>query len=99
MPRHQQIVARILGGSYAALLTTAIGIAETLMAIWILSGVWPRVNVVMQIIIIAVMNIIEVALARDLLLWGGFNAIFAFAFIVVIYVNQFYLSKKIPVQA
>ena len=35
VPRHQEIVARILGDSHAEFLTLAIGVAEVLMAIWI----------------------------------------------------------------
>jgi uncharacterized membrane protein YphA (DoxX/SURF4 family) len=99
VPRHQQIVARILGVEYAALLTTAIGLAETMMAIWIVSGIKARFNAVSQMVIIAIMNAIEFVLAPDLLLWGRVNAIFAVMFIIVIYLNEFYLNKKPAPQA
>ena len=46
VPRHQDIVARILISEYASLLTMLIGFAEIGMAAWILSGVWPKINAV-----------------------------------------------------
>src|SRR5687767_14272275 len=73
VPRHQQIVARILGGHYAALITKLIGVAEIGMAAWIVTGILPRLNAVMQIMIIAVMNVLEFLLVPDLLLWGRLN--------------------------
>jgi hypothetical protein len=53
VPRHQQIVARILGEDHARAFTLMIGLAETGMAIWILSALWPRVNGIVQILVIA----------------------------------------------
>lgn len=96
VPRHQGIVARVLGNNHARLLTLLIGISETLMAVWILSGFKARINATVQILIIAVMNIIEFILAPDLLLWGKANIIFAFMFIVLIYYNTFSFHKKQP---
>lgn len=93
-PRHQQIVARIAGDSHAALLAKAIGIAEIVMAAWILSGIAPRFNALAQMIIIAAMNTLEFLLAPDLLLWGRWNALFAFLFILLIYYNERNRSGK-----
>ncbi|MCW3084968.1 MAG: hypothetical protein JWP12_2334 [Bacteroidetes bacterium] len=95
VPRHQQIVARILGNEHARTFTILIGISETLMAIWIISGIKSRFNAVAQIIVVATMNTIEFLLAPNLLLWGKFNAAFAFLFILVVSYNEFYLNKKI----
>jgi len=96
VPRHEMIVARILGNnSHAGLLTKLVGAAETLMAIWILSRIKPRLNSIFQIVIIAVMNCIEFVLAPDLLLWGRFNAAFALLFIVFIYYNEFKLNSNL----
>ncbi|MEP7375935.1 MAG: DoxX-like family protein [Chitinophagaceae bacterium] len=94
VPRHQEIVARILGSEHARLLTLLIGAAEIGMAMWTLSGMWKRFNVVIQILAIATMNTFEFFLVPDLLLWGRANAIFAFVFIVLIYYNEFHLVKK-----
>ncbi|MCT8338564.1 DoxX-like family protein [Flavobacteriaceae bacterium TK19130] len=95
VPRHQQIVGEILGQEYAGELTMAIGLAEAGMAVWILSGYKSRFNAVLQIIIIATMNILEFLLVPDFLLWGKANSIFALLFILVIYYNEFQLKPKI----
>ena len=95
VPRHQQIVAHILGNSYASLFTLLIGLSEIAMAIWILSGIKTRVNVIFQICIIALMNTIEFILVPDLLLWGKYNSVFAFLLISIIFYNEFYLNKKL----
>lgn len=94
VPRHQQIVSSILGIEHSRLLTIIIGYSEIFMAVWILSNVKSRINTVVQILIIATMNILEFMLVPDLLLWGKANAIFAFILILVVYFNEFYLNKK-----
>ena len=94
IPRHELIVARILKTGHSRLLTMMIGCSEILMAIWILSDLKPKLNAIIQILIIAIMNILEIILAPDLLLWGRANGIFAFILILVIYFNEFYLNKK-----
>ena len=99
VPRHQEIVARILSNDHARLLTIAIGISEIAMAIWILSGIKSRLNAIAQIIIIVIMNALEFILVPDLLLWGRFNALFAFLFILLIFYNEFYVKKKIAQQS
>ena len=98
VPRHQEIVARILGNDHARLLTIAIGISETAMAAWILSGIKRRLNAITQIIIIATMNALEFILVPDLLLWGRFNALFALLFILLIFYNEFYGRNKLAQQ-
>jgi hypothetical protein len=93
VPRHEQIVARILGAAHAGLLTKAIGSAEILMALWVLSGVQPRVNAVTQIVVIGAMNVLEFMLAPDLLLWGRLNSVFALLFMILIGYNEFALHR------
>ena len=94
VPRHEQIVARILGDDYSRLLTILIGVSEIIMAVWILSGYKSKLNAIAQIIVVAIMNTIEFMLVPDLLLWGKLNSVFAFIFILVVYCNEFYLNKK-----
>lgn len=89
LPRHEQIVSRILGQEHSLLLTRLIGISEILMALWISSRFRHRFNAIVQIIVIAVMNLIEFLAAPDLLLWGKMNAIFAALFIFLIYYHEF----------
>lgn len=94
VPRHQEIVATILGQEHARLLTVAIGISEVMMAVWILTGISSRLNALIQIAVIAVMNTLEFILIPGLLLWGRFNALFALLLILVIYYNEFHLKPK-----
>lgn len=88
VPRHRDIVARILGEEHATAFTLAIGVMEVLLAAWILSGRQAMRCDVFQIVLILGMNLIEWLLAPDLLLFGRFNLLFAFLFCVVIYLNM-----------
>src|SRR5688500_16547260 len=47
-PRHTLIVAAVTGEATAAPLTVLIGAGETFMALWILSGIGPRVCAALQ---------------------------------------------------
>lgn len=94
VPRHEQIVARILGETYARPLTLAIGLAEIGMAIWVLSRIKPRLNAVLQMTVVAIMNTLEFFMVPDLLLWGKLNAFFAFLFVLLIYYHEFHWNKK-----
>jgi len=94
VPRHEHIVAKILDTEHARVLTILIGCSEILMAIWIVSNIRSRLNAIVQMLIIAVMNILEFMLVPDLLLWGRVNIIFAFILILIIYTNECYLNQK-----
>jgi uncharacterized membrane protein YphA (DoxX/SURF4 family) len=94
VPRHQEIVTRILGNAYSKPITILIGFSEIIMAIWIISGYKSKVSAIVQIVIVAAMNIIEFLFASDLLLWGKLNSVFASIFLLLVYVNEFYLNKK-----
>ena len=94
VPRHQEIVSKILDINDARFVTLAIGVAETMMGLWILSGILTRLNAITQIVTIAAMNALEFVIAPDLLFWGKFNALFAGIFIVVIFYNEFVLGNK-----
>lgn len=94
VPRHEQIIAGILGDDYSRPLTILIGLSEIIMAIWILSGYKTRLNAIAQILVVGIMNILEFILVPDLLLWGKLNSFFAFLFILVVYFNEFYQNRK-----
>lgn len=94
VPRHEQIVGRILGDAFAKPLTISIGISEIIMAVWVFTGYKSRLNAVLQIAIITIMNSIEFVVVPDLLLWGKLNSVFALLLIAVIFYNEFYLNKK-----
>ena len=81
--RHEQIVAEILGHDFSRTFTVLIGLAEIVMAIWIISTYKSRLNSILQMVVIATMNTLEFILVPDLLLWGKFNALFAFIFIAL----------------
>jgi hypothetical protein len=68
VPRHRDIVARVVGDGVAAPVTLAVGAAEVGLALWILSGVRPRWCAAAQTLAIGTMNVIELRVARDLLL-------------------------------
>ena len=98
VPRHRQIISEILGDDYAQIFTRLIGFSEVVMALWILSKFKHRLNATIQIAIVGLMNILEFILVPELLLWGKLNSLFAFIFILVVYLNEFYLNKKIKNQ-
>ena len=95
VPRHQEIVGSILGKVYAREFTFMIGLSEILMAIWVFSKYKSKLNAILQILIILLMNSLEFMLVPDLLLWGHWNAFFALSFCFIIYFNEFQLSKKL----
>lgn len=98
VPRHEQIVARILGDSYSSLLTTLIGLLEIVMAIWILTKYKSKLNAIAQMTVVATMNGLEFFLVPDLLLWGRLNLVFALLFIGLVYYNEFVLNRKLNLQ-
>jgi hypothetical protein len=99
VPRHQEIVARILGNDHAALLTRAIGFSEVAMGVWILSGFQTSLNAITQITVIATMNLLEFFLVPDLLLWGRFNLLFAVLFMLLIFYNEFFVRHSLTQQS
>lgn len=94
VPRHRQIVEHILGSEYSSQLTILIGVSEIFMALWILSAYKSRINALVQMIIVAVMNILEFILVPELLMWGKMNSLFAFLFICLVGYNEFILKNK-----
>lgn len=95
VPRHEQIVGRIITDDYSRPLTLLIGLLEIAMAVWIISRIRAKLNAIIQIVIIAAMNILEFFLVPELLLWGKVNIIFATILIILIYYNEFILNKKL----
>ena len=84
VPRHEAIVSRILGETYAMEITKLIGLSEIGMAVWVWSGLYRKVNAWLQMVLVGTMNLLEVWLAPDLLLWGPWNLLFALGFIGVV---------------
>lgn len=84
VPRHRLIVAEILSTRHAAELTVTIGVMETALSILILSGIRSHKITLLQVLLIASMNILEFILVPDLLLFGRINIVFAFLFIMLV---------------
>lgn len=94
VPRHRAIVGQILGADYATLLTQLIGISEIIMVFWIISGIRSRLCTGSQIVIVAVMNIIEFFTVPDMLLFGRWNILVAAGFLSVVYYREFISHKS-----
>jgi hypothetical protein len=67
VPRHRLIVASVLGQHWSGPATLLIGSAEAGMALWILSGLRPRLCAATQTVAIVAMNTLEWIFAHDLL--------------------------------
>lgn len=89
VPRHEQIVETILGTTYSHELTILIGVFEIILGIVIYLNIQPRFMAIFQIVIIMSMNLLEFQLARNWLLWGAWNLLFATLFCLMIYLHAF----------
>jgi uncharacterized membrane protein YphA (DoxX/SURF4 family) len=94
VPRHGEIVARFVGQDQARNMTILIGLGEILIAAWVFSNYKPRLNALVQIILVGTMNVLEFIFVPELLLWGRINSLFALIFIAIIYYNGFLASPK-----
>lgn len=68
LPRHERIVAEILGERVAPWLTRLIGLGETALGLWVLSGLYPAAAAALQTALLLTMNGLELRRARHLLL-------------------------------
>ncbi len=98
VPRHEAIVADILGAERAIWLTPLIGFGECLFAVWIATGIYRKISAGLQILLVLIMNVLEFTLAIDHLLWGPLNSIFALLFCALVYWNAFTLNPKTHVE-
>lgn len=94
VPRHQEIVGRILGNDNANSYTIAIGIGEIFIFCLVLTAYRPKLIAILQIVLVASMNTIEFIMVPDILLWGKLNALFALLFILVVYYSAFHLEPR-----
>lgn len=94
VPRHSEIVARILGDEHSIMITRAIGLGEVALAVAIWWGLWPRWLAAAQIALVLAMNVMEFFLAPELLLWGKMNSLYALIFAVVVFVNEWLIKPR-----
>jgi hypothetical protein len=71
VPRHERIVARVVGDALSGPLVTLVGFAEVSLAVWILSSRFPKSCAAAQTLALIGMNTLELCFARDLLLFPG----------------------------
>ncbi len=84
VPRHSEIVHQILQVDFYRELTILIGIGEIGIALWILLDRKVKTHTFLQVALVLTMNILEFFLVPELLLWGKWNSLFAFCFMVVV---------------
>jgi hypothetical protein len=89
VPRHQLIVARILGAQHSFLFTKLIGVLEILMSVWVFSQFKSSFCTLTQVVLILTMNMIEYFKARDLLLFGRVNILLAVLLIGLIFYSPY----------
>lgn len=72
IPRHERIVARVLGERWAPVVIKLVGVAEVLLGVWFLTGWWRAGAALVQTLALVTMNALEIRHARDLLIspWG-----------------------------
>lgn len=87
IPRHQAIVAEVLGDAYAPIVTKAVGIGELLLGLWVFSHRWPRTCATAQTLAIAAMNTLEIMRARDLLISAPGMVALNLAFLTLAWLN------------
>lgn len=92
VPRHRLIGAAILGEAVATPVIILVGIAEIAIALWIVSGIYPRFCAIVQSIAIVTMNALELSIARELLLAPALMVVANTIFLVVVW----YCALKIP---
>lgn len=96
VPRHELIVKEILEVNNPNQLIIIIGILEIIMAIWIISNKYSKINAITQSALILLMNVLEQIYTPELLLWGKWNFAFAVLFVFFIIWNEFYNQPKRP---
>lgn len=67
IPRHREIVGKVLGEGVADIATPVIGVFEILLGCWVLSGIRRRICAMVLTLGLVSMNTLEILLARELL--------------------------------
>lgn len=68
IPRHERIVARVLGERWAKPATKLVGAGEVLLGLWVFAGWQPLPCAAIQTVALVAMNTLEIIRARDLLI-------------------------------
>ena len=89
------IVAAILGEEVATSITPLVGVAEIGIAVWILSGLFPRTCAAVQTTALVTMNALELLFAKHLLLAPIPMICLNIAFLGIVWYNALFLSDKV----
>ncbi len=68
VPRHRQIVGRVLGECWAKPVILLVAAGETFLGVWMLAGVYLWLCALVQTCALVAMNALEIRHARELLL-------------------------------
>lgn len=98
IPRHEMIVARILGEGVARPATIAIGLLEIALGLWALTGRWKIPCATVQTLAIISMNALEILIARDLLISAPGMVALNAAFLAVIWWWAIPANRPAPVR-
>ncbi len=85
IPRHQQIVGRILGQKWARPATAIIGALEIGLGVWVWSGEFKVACASVQTLAILAMNTLEIRRAPDLLISASGMVLLNLAFLSVVW--------------
>ena len=94
-PRHTEIVAEVLGAEVAGTLILVIGLGDVALAAWIVGGRFPVSTAWLQVGLVLAMNVLELVFARELLLFGPLNFVFALGFCGLVYVHGVVLGGRL----
>ena len=93
IPRHEQIVGKVLGSANAKLATKTIGVLEVLLGIWVLVGWQPILCAVVQTVALVTMNVLEISLAAELLLSAVGMAVLNLGFLSLVWFWACFAAK------
>lgn len=85
IPRHRMIVGRVLGEDFAQPATVLIGVLEILVGLWAFSRWNRKACASVQTIGLVAMNVLEIALAKDLLISALGMVILNVAFLAMVW--------------
>lgn len=85
IPRHRQIVGRILGEDLARPATVVIGLLEICLGLCVLIGCQRKALALTQTLALVAMNTLEITLARDLLISAPGMVVLNVGFVAIIW--------------
>ena len=93
IPRHQLIVAQILGERFARPATKLVGCAEVLLGVWVFTGISRVECAAVQTLALVAMNALEIARARSLLISAVGMVLLNLGFLAVVWRWALFVPK------